>query len=132
MTEAQRSLLNLHGAVALRDFVKSGVLPDCPEVNARIALRCYWENPANWSKGPWFWAQYTGSNPYRHGTCRVQRVEGPMGVRWSALGHGWVQGYTTEEALTNLRSRGKGVKTRFLTPEESAQAEKDREWEISR
>lgn len=107
LTQAQQRLLDTCGADSLRTARALGELPDCPEVNARIAERVYWENPASWNFGRWFLADYINAQ-FRRGQVFVQRVVTPDGdVCWhvAAPRGRWCDSLSTEEAKKHLCAR---------------------------
>lgn len=117
LTAKQQSILNTCGSVSIRDAVKRGDLPDCPEVNARIAKRCFWENNANWQIGQWFTAQHSRQN-YRGGRCWVRRSVNPEGAVsfhvTSPYGN-WCDNYTPKQAQDRLvAERDRDGKVRYL------------------
>lgn len=134
LTDAQWSLLNCCGSKKLRDFVRSGELPDSPEVNARIAKRCLWENSHSWTHGDWFYADYINAQ-YRHGRVSVRKVINPDGdVRYTVVAPNgrWSDSLTEEQAKKHLRSHRKNGRLVYLNGNEVQNAERDYGWALSR
>jgi hypothetical protein len=127
LTDAQRTLLNCYGSKELRDFVKKGELPDSPEVNARIAKRCLWENPSSWTMGKWFYADYVNAQ-FRSGRVAVRRFTNPDGeVRYTVVGPNgrWCDTLVEEHAKEHLKSQRKNGRLVYLTDKEAKAIERD-------
>lgn len=135
LSSTQWSILNTRGGDAIRQAVKDGELPDCPIVNARIAERCKWANPAMWSHGPWFKAEYINSK-FRNGQVSVRRYVTPdEKVNFTVVPRGgrWCDRLSVEEAQKCLRSiRDRDGRVVLLNAEEVARAENDHNWALSR
>lgn len=134
LTDAQWSLLNTRGSEGLREARASGELPDCVEVNSRIATRCLWENPNMWTWGRWFHADYVNAK-YRSGRVAVRKVTYPdesVGYTVVAPNGRWSDTLKETEAKTHLKAcRIHGALT-YLTEAEVNQAENDHNWALSR
>lgn len=125
LTDAHWSLLNVHGAEKLREFVKEGKLPDVPLVNARIAERCLWATPASWQEGNWFFADYINSQ-YRSGRVYVKRIVLPneeVRFRVTEPNGRWCDSLTIEEAKKHLKaSRDRAGEVITLNEEDAKKA----------
>jgi hypothetical protein len=134
LTEAQWGLLNTCGASRLIEARRSGELPDCVEVNARIALRCLWENPHCYTWGRWFAANHI-NNRYRTGPVSVRKVIFPdESVRYTVVAPNgrWCDTYEEEDAKKHLRSLRKNGQLVYLTPSAVEVVERDHNWALSR
>jgi hypothetical protein len=127
LTDSQRTILNCYGSKAIRDFVRDGTLPDSPEVNARIAKRCLWENPVSWTFGKWFYADYVNAQ-FRNGRVAVRRFTNPDGeVRYTVVGPNgkWSDSLTEEQAKKYLKSQRKNGRLVYLNEKEVKNTESD-------
>lgn len=134
LTQAHWTILNTRGGNALVDARNAGELPDCVEVNARIAERFFNENPANYSFGKWFFADYINGQ-YRRGRVSVQKMVMPNeSVRYIVVAPGgrWTDTLTEQEAIKHLRSIRINGSVLYLSDEQIKNAENDRSWALSR
>jgi len=138
LTSSQWRLLSIYGSKELRGYVLTGELPDeHPEVNARIATRCLWENPHMWEYGKWFNAEWIpGKNSYRSGTVYVRRVKYPDGeVKFTVVNPAgrWNDNLTIEEARKHLKAkRGSNSSVQYLDDRGQEQAERQLVHSLSR
>jgi hypothetical protein len=134
LTEGQRTLLNTCGSEALRRARADGRLPDCVEVNARIAHRCLWENPHCYKFGKWFGAEYV-KGTYRSGRVSARRVTFPDdSVRFQVVAPGgrWCDSLEMDQAIRHLRAvRRQGILV-YYDEQKCREADNDYNWALSR
>jgi hypothetical protein len=134
LTDSQWTILNTQSSEGIRQARSSGELPDCPEVNSRIAKRCFWENPNCYTHGKWFFADYVNAQ-FRHGRVAVRKISFPdESVKFTVVGPNgrWSDSLTIEEAKKHLKSHRKNNQIVYLNDEEAKKADNDWCWSMSR